>query len=82
MKLENWAKNYSGRSQHRSYTCVTRNPQKASNMESFATIVNGLQPLAIVAKHSILDVCENPGNVSESVTLGNIFRYLTGFNVP
>ena len=31
-----------------------------SKMESFATIVNGFQPIIIVAKLSILDVCGGP----------------------
>ena len=29
-------------------------------MEALATIVNGYQPLDIVAKHLVLDVCGNP----------------------
>ena len=33
-------------------------------MESFATIVNGFEPLTFVAKLSILDVCEGPGYTS------------------
>ena len=33
-------------------------------MESFATIVNGFQPLTIVAKLSILDVYGGPGYAS------------------
>ena len=32
-----------------------------SKMERFATVINGLKPLAIVANISILDVCEDPG---------------------
>lgn len=41
-------------------------------MERFATVINGLKPLAIVANISILDVCEDPGKVSD---LSELFQH-------
>ena len=48
---------------------------KISKMESVATIVNSFQPITIVGKLSILDVCGGPGYASErSVIQRNFLR--------
>ena len=36
-------------------------PPQKSKIESFATIVNGFEPLNVLAKLSILDVFQSPG---------------------
>ena len=46
-------------------------PCQTSNMERFAKIANGFQPLTIFAKHSILDVWQSSENTHEDV--GNLF---------
>ena len=40
-------------------------PSQTSKMDSFAKIVNGVQPLIIFAKHSILDVWQGSEYASE-----------------
>ena len=36
-------------------------------MESFAKIINGVQPLIIVSKLSILDMCGNPATPLDGI---------------
>ena len=45
---------------------VVKTP-KTSEMEGFAKIINGFQPLIIVSKFSILDVCGNPATPLDGI---------------